>query len=129
MNNQQKELSNEHMSNERTFLAWIRTGIGIMVFGFVTVKFSLFVQQLPAKFFEESTLPKNGYSVAIGIALVVTGALTILLSYWHYLTTFRLLNKGQYLYSTLLVTMLTVVIFTMSILLIVYLIVASYPFT
>ncbi|WP_131782696.1 YidH family protein [Legionella gresilensis] len=25
----------DHMANERTFLAWIRTSIGIMVFGFV----------------------------------------------------------------------------------------------
>jgi uncharacterized membrane protein YidH (DUF202 family) len=24
-----------HMANERTFLAWIRTSIGIMAFGFV----------------------------------------------------------------------------------------------
>jgi putative membrane protein len=29
------------MANERTFLAWIRTGIGIMAFGFVVEKFGL----------------------------------------------------------------------------------------
>jgi uncharacterized membrane protein YidH (DUF202 family) len=32
-----------HMANERTFLAWIRTGIGIMAFGFVVEKFGLFI--------------------------------------------------------------------------------------
>ena len=32
-----------HMANERTFLAWIRTSIGIMAFGFVVEKFALFM--------------------------------------------------------------------------------------
>lgn len=35
-----------HMANERTFLAWIRTSIGIMAFGFVMEKFALFVKQI-----------------------------------------------------------------------------------
>ena len=35
-----------HMANERTFLAWIRTGIGIMAFGFVVEKFALFTKQM-----------------------------------------------------------------------------------
>jgi uncharacterized membrane protein YidH (DUF202 family) len=30
-----------HMANERTFLAWIRTSIGMMAFGFVVEKFAL----------------------------------------------------------------------------------------
>ena len=35
----------DHLANERTFLAWIRTSIGIMGFGFVVVKFSRFICQ------------------------------------------------------------------------------------
>jgi len=123
------KMINEHMSNERTFLSWIRTGIGIMVFGFVIVKFSLFVNQLPATFFKDSTIPKNGFTIFIGIALVLTGAITILLSYWKYKQTHELLQKGEYLYSTMLLTILTVVIFLMSIIIIAYLIMAAYPFT
>jgi len=34
------------MANERTFLAWIRTSIGIMAFGFVVEKFAFFVRQM-----------------------------------------------------------------------------------
>lgn len=127
--NKNKKMINEEMSNERTFLSWIRTGIGIMVFGFVIVKFSLFVNQLPATFFKDSTIPKNGFTIFIGIALVLTGAMTILLSYWKYKQTHELLQKGEYLYSTMLLTILTVVIFVMSIIIIAYLIIAAYPFT
>ena len=32
----------EHLANERTFLAWVRTSIAIIAFGFVIEKFSLF---------------------------------------------------------------------------------------
>jgi putative membrane protein len=124
-----KKMINEHMANERTFLSWVRTGIGIMVFGFVIVKFSLFVNQLPATFFHETNIPKNGLTIIIGIALVFTGAITILLSYWKYRQTHKLLQKGEYLYSTLLLTVLTVVIFLMSIIIITYLIMAAYPFS
>ena len=122
-----KPMINEHMSNERTFLSWIRTGIGIMVFGFVIVKFSLFINQLPASLFKDSNISKNGFTIFIGIALVFTGAVMILLSYLKYKQTYKLLQQGQYLYSTLLLTILMVVIFVMSIIIISYLIMAAYP--
>lgn len=124
-----KPMINEHMSNERTFLSWIRTGIGIMVFGFVLVKFSLVVNQLPASFFQDSAIPKNGFTIGVGIALVITGAIMIVLSYWKYKQTYKLLEQGDYLYSTLLLTVLTVVIFVMCIIIIAYLIMAAYPAT
>ena len=127
MDSQNKKMINEQMSNERTFLSWIRTGIGIMVFGFVIVKFSLFVNQLPPTFFKDSVIPKNGFTIFIGIALVLTGAVMILLSYLKYKQTHKLLQKGEYLYSTMLLTILTVVIFLMSIVIIAYLIMAAYP--
>jgi len=123
MDNNKKMIS-ENMANEKTFLSWVRSRIGIMVFGFVIVKFSLFVNQLPASFFHQTTIPKNGFTIILGIVLVFTGAFTILLSYWKYKQTHKLLQKGEYLYSTLLLTVLTVVIFVMSIIIIAYLIMA-----
>ncbi|WP_050406535.1 YidH family protein [Bradyrhizobium embrapense] len=36
----------DHAANERTFLAWVRTGIAIMSFGIVVEKFDLFIQTL-----------------------------------------------------------------------------------
>lgn len=128
MNKNNKPLINEHLSNERTFLSWVRTGIGIMVFGFVLVKFSLVVNQLPANFFQDSVIPKNGFTIFIGIALVITGALMIFLSYWKYRQTNRELIQGKYMYSSLLLTVLTIIIFIMSIVIIAYLIMAAYPF-
>lgn len=121
-----EQMMNEYQSNERTLLAWIWTGIGIMVFGFVAVKFSLFIKQLPAKYLAETTVARSDFSVYLGIGLLVTGALTILLSYIRYMRTIKLLKQGRYQYSTLLLTLITMTLFFMSIALIAYLIAASY---
>jgi putative membrane protein len=34
----------DHAANERTFLAWVRTAIAVMAFGFVIERFDLFIQ-------------------------------------------------------------------------------------
>jgi putative membrane protein len=38
------ERYNDHAANERTFLAWVRTAIAIMAFGFLVEKFDLFLE-------------------------------------------------------------------------------------
>jgi len=65
--------ASDHLANERTFLAWIRTSIGIMAFGFVVVKFSLFVKQISMLVGKPGEVPHRGYSVIIGIILVAAG--------------------------------------------------------
>ncbi|HKF26126.1 MAG TPA: DUF202 domain-containing protein [Candidatus Acidoferrum sp.] len=39
----------DYLAVERTFLAWIRTGVALMGFGFVVARFGLFLQQNPAR--------------------------------------------------------------------------------
>lgn len=121
-----EQMLKEYQSNERTLLAWIRTGIGIMVFGFVAVKFSLFIKQLPEKFLPDTTVPSSNFSIYLGIGLLIAGALTIILSYLRYMHTVKLLQQGNYQYSTRLLTFITMALFFMSIALIAYLITASY---
>ncbi|MGH7094460.1 MAG: YidH family protein, partial [Stellaceae bacterium] len=36
----------DHAANERTFLAWVRTAVAIMAFGFLVEKFDLFLRML-----------------------------------------------------------------------------------
>src|SRR5512139_705969 len=78
-----------HFANERTFLAWIRTSIGIMAFGFVVEKFGLFVKQVSYFLGKSGHLPAGeavpsvppGYSSILGIFLVGLGALMALLAF------------------------------------------------
>ncbi len=66
-----------YFAAERTFLAWVRTGIALMGFGFVVARFGLFlremqtVQQVPAH-------SPVRFSLWIGIALVLAGVFVIL---------------------------------------------------
>ncbi len=111
-----------HLANERTFLAWIRTSIGIMAFGFVVVKFSLFVKQLSIILGKEHIIHQKGYSAIIGIVLVAFGALISLIAYLRYKKTEREINQDSYKSSSLMISMLVVFLLLISVLLIVYLI-------
>ena len=42
----QKASLSDYLAAERTLLAWIRTGLALMGFGFVVARFGLFLQQL-----------------------------------------------------------------------------------
>ena len=117
--------SSDHLANERTFLAWIRTSVGIMAFGFVVVKFSLFVKQLSLIIDKKDLVPSKGYSALSGIILVSVGAITCVLSWIRYKSIERQLNQGEYKNSSLLITALTASIFLVSLFLIAYLVLST----
>ena len=112
---------NDHLANERTYLAWIRTSIGIMAFGFVVVKFSLFVRQIAVVLGTEVKLPPHGYSSVIGIILVAIGSLSIFFAFLQYHKVERQLRDGVYRPSSLMTNVLTIAMFVISLLLIIYL--------
>ena len=58
---------------ERTLLAWIRTGIALMGFGFVVARFGWFLRELAAR--DPETIRPNGWSLAIGVGLIVLGGI------------------------------------------------------
>lgn len=63
-------------ANERTLLAWVRTGLGIMAFGFVVARLGLWLAQVqPA-----SGGGGTGVSLWVGVALVLFGAATLFVS-------------------------------------------------
>ncbi len=71
------------LSNERTFLAWLRTAVALMTFGFVLAKFDLFLQMRllhPG----HHPLPAVGAHNTIGLALVLVGVLTLAAATFHF---------------------------------------------
>lgn len=68
----------DHAANERTFLAWIRTGITVMMLGFLVEKFELFLGALGQKVPAHSATPATTPGIqVITVALVVLGLLII----------------------------------------------------
>ena len=81
------------LAAERTFLAWIRTGLALMGFGFVVARFGLFLQQLQV-IEQTPSPPAYGLSLWFGTALMLLGVLVQLLSVWHHLRLMRELARG-----------------------------------
>lgn len=111
----------DHLANERTFLAWIRTSIAVMGFGFVVVKFSLFIRQLASLVDVRLVIPGKGYSPVIGIFLIIIGAIVSLLSFIRYKNIEKQLTSGEYFPSFTLSLLTTIAILIISLMLILYL--------
>lgn len=115
-----------HMANERTFLAWIRTSIGIMAFGFVVEKFALFIKQISLILgeanIEKALPPSHGYSAIVGIFLVGLGTLMSLLAFIRYKTVERQIEEDTYQLTSALDLLLALSVLAVGIFLVVYLI-------
>jgi len=75
------ERYSDHAANERTFLAWVRTAIAIMAFGFLVQKFDLFLRIASASLTARS-LPERSQIVGdiSGLLLIVLGGAMMLLA-------------------------------------------------
>ena len=82
------------LAAERTFLAWIRTGLALMGFGFVVARFGLFLQQLQLVQ-HASAAPTYGLSLWFGTALIAVGVVVFVLSAWHHVRLIQELNRGE----------------------------------
>jgi len=82
-----------YFAAERTFLAWIRTGLALMGFGFVVARFGLFLRELGST---ATHLPmrSSGFSLWTGTALVMIGVVINLVSTAQHVRTIRALNEG-----------------------------------
>ncbi len=80
----QMSLISLHQANERTMLAWIRTGIALMGFGFAIARFGLFLRELvPTGAVTQNALQSLG-SGWVGTLLVALGMLTNLAAVFRY---------------------------------------------
>lgn len=118
---EKKPAAGDHLANERTFLAWIRTSIALMGFGFVIVKFALFIKQVSLALGESVTHNGKGYSAVIGIIMVALGAIMATLAYVRYRIIERQLLRNQFFPSRWLTALVTLSIVIGSVLLVLYL--------
>jgi putative membrane protein len=91
----------DHAANERTFLAWIRTGIAVIAFGFVIEKFNLFLLTLAAAGLANEVHRSQLADVSgrmgryDGLVLILGGAGLIILATARFVRTTRLLDDAQ----------------------------------
>jgi len=91
----------DHAANERTFLAWVRTGIATIAFGFVIEKFNLFIaamekaNQIAPR--EHRLLGKLSGMLGEydGSALILIGIALIALASFRFVRTGRMIDDAQ----------------------------------
>ena len=71
----------DHAANERTFLAWVRTAIAVMAFGFVIERFDLFLQVAAPQLALKQAAP-HGQMIAnmAGLAFIGIGVVMIVIA-------------------------------------------------
>jgi putative membrane protein len=67
-----------HQANERTMLAWIRTGIALMAFGFAIARFGIFLRQVASVGQPHIQVQSGIGSAWVGAMLVALGMLASL---------------------------------------------------
>jgi putative membrane protein len=82
MSSEQTETSQQlqtRLAVERTLLAWVRTGLAMMGFGFIVARFGLFLRELSVSHGESNPTPP-ALSLWIGTAMVLLGVITNLVA-------------------------------------------------
>jgi putative membrane protein len=100
----------DHLANERTFLAWVRTGAAIVVFGFAIGRFSIAMRQLTA--LQGHPLRTAGISVWMGSGAIAAGVMLVVAGLMRYRKTRAQLDAGTFEPAGFvldLITILTVV--------------------
>ena len=81
------------LANERTYLAYVRTALAFIAFGFVIARFSLFAREVSVLM--HHPIAGAGLSVSFGTAMAIFGIGVALLGAWRYARTDRELREGR----------------------------------
>jgi putative membrane protein len=96
----------DHLANERTFLAWVRTSIAIVVFGFAIGRFAIAMRQLTA--FQGHPSKTTGLSVWMGMISILAGVMMVVAGLARYRKTRALLDEGKFEPAGFIVDMVTI---------------------
>ena len=84
----------DHLANERTFLAWLRTGVATIVFGFAVGRFSIALQEFAQ--FQGKPAPTPGLTAWMGMIAIIVGVLTVLAGHMRYHQTRTQIERGTF---------------------------------
>jgi putative membrane protein len=86
----------DHAANERTFLAWVRTAIAVMAFGFLIEKFDLFLElAAPSLVGRTLSLPSQKFGNIAGLALIVLGSAMVAVAAARFLLTAKNIDSEE----------------------------------
>ncbi len=99
----------EHLANERTYLAWLRTSFAILTLGFATNRFAAFLLELSLKSEAPVPQPTFGGPRSFGLGMVIFGTFLMMTSAWHYYRSKRGIENGTFRPDSMLLGIVTLI--------------------
>jgi putative membrane protein len=91
----------DHSANERTFLAWVRTSIGVIAFGFLVARFDLYLSIMaPQALQNKITVPTGEFGHVAGLVLIVLGIAIMLVAAYRFARTAREIDDEKLIPGT-----------------------------
>ena len=118
-----RDTTGDHLANERTLLAWSRTGIAVMGLGFVVARFGLLLRELGAR--QSQRVASSGLSTAFGVFLTVSGAVLLGLALLRYLRVGQAIDRDDFHWSPWLGGAFTAILVVAGVVLAVYLLLTA----
>lgn len=109
----------DHLANERTFLAWTRTGLATIAFGFVVERFGLLLRELGVKGITISV--SFHYSTFFGVALTLLGVVMMIVALVNFLHIRKAIDQEEFHPRAWYAIVLTVLASVIGVLLALYL--------
>jgi putative membrane protein len=85
----------DHAANERTFLAWIRTAIAVMAFGFLIERFDIFLTSMRGAQSNPVILHGQRFANEAGLAFILLGVLMIVVAAVRFFRIARDIDKDE----------------------------------
>jgi putative membrane protein len=85
----------DHAANERTYLAWVRTAIAVMAFGFLLERFDIFLYYVSRSASQSHSVLHIRASEWLGLILLLFGSLIILLATLRFYRNRKLITSEE----------------------------------
>jgi putative membrane protein len=85
----------DHAANERTFLAWVRTAIALMAFGFLLERFDLFLQMAAVTLGSSLHFPGTSFGREAGLGLLLLGVAITAVAAVRFLRTRKAIDSTE----------------------------------
>ncbi len=85
----------DHAANERTFLAWVRTAIAVMGFGFLIERFDIFLATMAREIGSRPAVDGHSFANAAGFAFILLGIAMIVIAAVRFFRLAREIDKTE----------------------------------